>query len=111
MSYWKNKPDADEIAAELADRLRVENGRIDGFGYAAVAIAGKADEWCGIAYANGYKAALDDCERADVAKLIEEVTALQSKLAFERALRSDAERRYEHAAANYAESCKQRSAN
>lgn len=46
-----------------------------------------------LAYANGYAAGLDEAENADGAKLVRENGALQAKLAFERALRSDAERR------------------
>lgn len=106
MSYWNNKPNADEIAAEIADRIRVEDDKhfvsrrhIIGVENAAVALAGKADEWCAIAYANGYKAALDDCERADVAKLIENVASLEGRLAFEKAQREIAERKFESVAA------------
>jgi len=51
-----------------------------------------------LAYADGYKAALDDCERADVAKLIEKIAALEGKLSFEKALRSIAERNFEQQA-------------
>lgn len=45
-----------------------------------------------LAYADGYKAALDDCERTDVAKLIEERDVLSARLSFERAFRSHHER-------------------
>lgn len=107
--YWENKPNADEIAAELHDRLRVETDvhfvdrkHIVGIPNAAVAVAGKADEWCAIAYANGYKAALDDCERTDVGQLIEKIAALEGRLAFEKALRVVAERKFEQAAAVHA---------
>lgn len=107
--YWENKPNADEIAAELHDRIGVETDKhfierrhITGIPNAAVAIAGKADEWCAIAYANGYKAALDDCERADVAKLIERIASLEGRLAFEKAQRTVAERQFANAAAQVA---------
>lgn len=109
MSYWENKPSADEIAAELADRLRAESHphfvdrlSVAGISNAAVALAGKAEEWCAIAYANGYKAALDDCEKADVGALIERVASLEGRLAFENAQRRIAERRHDELAARYA---------
>lgn len=51
-----------------------------------------------LAYADGYKAGLDDCDRADVSKLIEQLAALEGKLSFEKALRSIAERNFEQQA-------------
>lgn len=102
MSYWNNKPNADEIAADLADALAVRHEAVQGIPLAAMKIAGKADEWCAIAYVNGYKEALDDCERADVAKLIEQIASLEGRLSFEKAQRTVAERKYEQAAANAA---------
>lgn len=102
MGYWENKPNADEIAADLADALTVRHEAVQGIPLAAVKLAGKADEWCAIAYANGYKAALDDCERADVAKLIEQIASLEGRLAFERAQRTVAERQFANAAAQVA---------
>lgn len=48
------------------------------------------------AYADGYKAALDDCERADVAELLTKIDGLEGRLSFEKAKCSIAERRYDH---------------
>lgn len=102
MSYWNSRPSADDIATDLADTLTVRGGAIQGIPLAAVKIAGKADEWCAIAYANGYKEALDACERAEVGKLIERIAALEGRLAFEKASREVAERKFEPAAASRA---------
>lgn len=106
--HWESKPNADEIAAELHDRIGVETDKhfierryITGIANAAVAIAGKADEWCAIAYANGYKAALDDCEKAEVGKLIEQIAALEGRLSFEKAKCAVAERRFDELAAHH----------
>lgn len=99
--------DADEIAVILEDRLRVETDaltvpprhRIEGIAYAAVKIAEQADVDRGTAYAAGYSAALNDCERADVGQLVARVSELEARLAFEVVQRQIAERRYEGAAA------------
>lgn len=56
-----------------------------------------------MARADGYKEALDDCDRADVAKLIAQVAVLEGRLSLQKALTTIAERKFEGQAARIAE--------
>lgn len=97
------KPSADEIAEILDERIfldgEVSGPVIRGVANAAAVVAERADVWCALAYADGYAAALNDCDRAEVGKLISRVAELEGRLAFERAQRQIAERQFENAAA------------